>query len=198
MDTNQEYELKLMLLENEYNILAELGGEEPFLQVNHYYDTVGLDLYKSRRMLRIRNKNGGFELTVKTAGLFAGREGIASMTENNIILDAMEAAMILGGRFRINEYLTAFPDIAGFELLPVGTLATLRKKVHIAAGLPMAEVDKNSYLGIVDYELEWEIDEGMYGHALDVLKEKGIGMECRETGRSKYGRFIARLPGKGN
>ncbi|MFO7612966.1 MAG: CYTH domain-containing protein [Clostridia bacterium] len=198
MDTNQEYELKLMLLESEYNNLADLEGEEPFLQVNHYYDTVGLDLYKARRMLRIRNKNGGFELTVKATGLFAAREGIASMTENNIILDVVEAAEILGGRFRINEYLTAFPDIAGLELLPVGTLATLRKKVVMDTGLPMAEVDRNSYLGIVDYELEWEIDESMYGHALGILKGKGVGIEGRETGRSKYGRFIAGLPGKGN
>jgi uncharacterized protein YjbK len=190
---NREYELKLMLSRDEYTgIEGSFRGHE-IIQVNHYFDTQSFDLYKRKIVVRLRQKVGSYEITVKTANQGTSAEGVVDMSERTIIIDETEAMMLLDGRIPISNYLIAFKDIPKGDYVEVGIVRTGRKVIEIHPDLPPAELDMSIYNGITDYELEWELDEDNYAKAVAVLGDMGINLEGRSLGLSKYGRLVKSL-----
>ncbi|MBN1623868.1 MAG: CYTH domain-containing protein [Clostridia bacterium] len=196
-EPNREYELKLMLSEEEYINIDTLFTGSTITQVNHYFDTPGFDLYKKKIVVRLRQKKNTSEITVKTANPGTTDEGIVDMVERTIKIDKREAGLLLEGKIRIAMYLLAYADLPNDDLIEIGEIATTRKIIILDKKLPPAELDKNIYGGITDYELEWELDEMDYGKARDALMSIGLILEGRLTGLSKYGRLVKSLM-KGN
>ncbi len=188
-----EYELKLMLTKMEYYALLLHEGDEAFTQINHYFDTLDLDLYKRWIVVRIREKAGSFELTVKTKNAGEGAEGVLVMEEKNLPLDCETALKLISGESDINAYLPFVKEIKGKHLRYIDKITTVRKRIRINGKLPMAELDKSVYDGITDFELEWEISEGEYEQAVACLEVSGISIRGRKSGLSKYGRLAGRL-----
>jgi uncharacterized protein YjbK len=191
--TNHEYELKFMLEKAEYDKLRSTYGGPEFYQTNHYFDTKDLSLYKSKIVLRIREKDGNFELTLKRKGMDNIPGEAVSSGETVWMLGKKEAGDILSGKVPVNGLLVDFPDISELELAVRGRVKTLRKLICLNEEMPFAELDKNSYLGKIDHELEWEIDPSDHDTAIGLLAQSGISTSERRTGMSKYSRFIERL-----
>ncbi len=191
--TNHEYELKMMLTEPEYERLRSIGDGPEHLQTNHYFDTPDFILLKSLVVVRIRQVKDTYELTVKQKKGDTSSPGVSSVDETTFELDEHTAGEMLVGKLKIVEHLEGFPDLSDMELGCVGSVATLRKILKLSEDMPEAELDKSTYLGKTDYEIEWEIESAQYDRAGFILRKNGINASGRETGKSKYGRLMARL-----
>lgn len=193
MNKNREYELKILINGVEYKKLDQKYIGTKFVQTNFYFDTPEFDVYRSKRVIRIRKKAESYEITVKTGNFQSNSMGIVDMNENTITIDEFEARMILDGRYSIGMYLSSFEDLSGLDLSLIGNVETTRKLIKINPELPYAELDMSKYNSIVDYELEWEIDESEYSRALQYLKDIDISIKNHESGIPKYKRFITSL-----
>jgi uncharacterized protein YjbK len=182
-----------MLTKEEYETLVVTDGCDAFRQVNHYFDTPDFKMGRSMTVIRIRVIGDLYELTVKTKNPEMHADGVVAMDENNMDIDESRAKKLLLGEDDIKDYLPKNLIHPGEALLCVGSITTIRKKIRIVKGMPMAELDKSTYDGITDYELEWEISEEKYNEAVGALKAIGIGIKGRPGGLSKYGRLVERL-----
>ena len=194
---NFEYELKLMLSEEEYMKLLETEGEETVLQVNHYFDTPVFGMWDKGTVIRIRDIKSSFEITVKKKKEGRDAIGVLSMDEYTRDISQEVASDLIKGRQDIKEFLPEDYVYSNAALKKVGSIATFRKKIRINEELPMAELDKSIYSDLVDYELEWEIDDKDYREAVRSLANLGLDIKGRDVGKSKYGRLIDSMR-KGN
>ncbi|MBN2851682.1 MAG: CYTH domain-containing protein [Clostridia bacterium] len=185
---NSEYELKLMLEKDEYEHLLDYKVSET-VQTNYYFDNYVLDVYHHKLSLRIREKNGQYELTSKSKKNKSIHEGIIMMEENNQSISPEEFSSIMKNERNISEFL----HCEFSQLKCIGSLKTLRTNLKLDENLPQAELDMNEYNNIKDYELEWEIEKEMYPEVIEILKSLGITLENREVGKSKFVRFIKSL-----
>lgn len=190
MRKKYEYELKVMLTEQEYSDLMDINGKEPYTQTNYYFDTFCFDLHDKKIVVRIREKDGKYELTVKTKKNNHGQTGIVSMKEHNRFLEKKLAEKIISDQESINEYLTGMKWDINQPLKYAGKIHTIRRNTILDGDMPPAEIDKSEYAGISDYELEWEIDKTLYSKAIYILGNMGIYIEDRQTGLSKYSRLV--------
>lgn len=190
---NFEYELKIMLSQPEFENLLSFTGCDSFKQVNYYFDTPNFEMYYNRVVIRIREKDNKYELTVKTKMPGDSASGVIPMNESNMVIDRETAKMLLDGKENLSEYLPFNEVYDGKILFYVGKITTIRKKIRINDDLPMAELDKSLYDDTADYELEWEISEEKYNQAVESLNEIGITLDDRRKGLSKYGRLVDSL-----
>ena len=73
----QEQEYKLLLTAEQYRDAADAlthsaSRENPYIQINYYFDTEDFELYKSGRTLRVREKDSRLQLQYKSANQGAG------------------------------------------------------------------------------------------------------------------------------
>ena len=190
---NFEYELKVMLTETEYERLITYDGCDAFRQTNYYFDTPAFDMYKNKVVIRIREKNDEYELTVKSKDHSVFDTGVVGMHEENNHISKETALSIIGGEEDIHKYLPDNSVYKGRVLTNVGYITTIRKLISINDDLPMAELDKSLYEGKADYELEWEISEEKYNKAIESLAKANVMLDDRAKGLSKYGRLVDRL-----
>ena len=179
-----EYEEKYLLTENEYEILYLTADnfEEQFVQKNYYYDTDCLKFNKTGITLRIREKNGKYEATVKSH----------SPNVENCSTEKTKKA--------VNSLDADAFGIEGLRLY--GVLTTLRTIIYRDSNIEIA-LDKNTYSGHTDYELEIEYTEGHYEYVSkfmfaynELLKNKLLKAETSlskrsQTNKSKSSRFFA-------
>ncbi len=182
-----------MLTEDEYESLLVFQGCDAFKQTNHYFDTCDFAMNRNKTVIRIREKENSYELTVKTNKSVTKDTGVVAMDENNLNIDGKTAVKLLAGGLDIRELLPVDVVHSDKKLCYIGKITTVRKKIRINEKLPMAELDKSVYNDTVDYELEWEISEEKYNEAVGNLKNIGIPLEGRLSGLSKYGRLVERL-----
>lgn len=182
-----------MLSETEYENLLMLKGCDSFKQINYYFDTENLDYFNLKTAIRIRIIDETYELTVKTKNPDKGATGVIVMDEKNKPIDKEKGRALILGESDIMEHLPADVLISQNKLSCIGTITTIRKKICITEGLPMAELDKSIYANTTDYELEWEISENEYNKAIESLGTAGILLEDRKNSLSKYGRLIGML-----
>ena len=145
-----EYEKKVLLTEDEYAVLADqCRGISVESQTNYYFDTD--DFYMNRKGItcRIRAKNRRYKTTIKnhTAG------GLHC---------SMEVELWEG-----TEYNSKFNEAQW--LCFQGELVTKRIILYKDAFCE-AVLDRNTYLGYMDYEIEVEYVQGCEDSALDYLK----------------------------
>lgn len=145
-----EFEKKIILTETEYNLLfKELFSESAEVnQTNYYYDTDDFKLNSLNITCRIRSKDGKFKAVFKAH----------QSKDSDCSVEISETAE--------NQYDTAlFKDM---NLKLQGCLKTYRLNNTRYPGIVLY-LDKNSYLGITDYELEIEYRSGKNDLAVSIL-----------------------------
>lgn len=146
-----EIEAKVLLREEDYaKLVAFFKGSKGYSQTNYYIDTEERILAKEGIALRIREKNGAYEMTLKTP-LSEG------LLEKNCPLTKEEFINLQkGGEFPekdIKRFLLMLDiDIPSLKILT--SLSTYRIDVPYEGGL--LSIDKNEYSGLTDYEIELE------------------------------------------
>jgi uncharacterized protein YjbK len=173
-----EKEYKLLITKEEYELLIKkMKFQTIYSQVNHYYDTSTSDFLKNNISFRIREKKGKKSIQVKS-----GRE------EGKLhIKNEMEFSI---NTIPSNISRTDFSDV--FKCLPnyvdnlwyLGHLTTMRSELK--KGNSVICLDKNYYLGVIDYELEIEFtDDGEDALCLLNLLE----LQLRGKTLGKFKRF---------
>ena len=148
-----EIEAKALINVEDYRKLVKRFPESPrYTQTNHYIDTDDLALAKAGIALRIREKNGLFELTMKTPLSQGLLEKSVPITMNEF------CALRDFGEFPkcdLRRFLTML-DFNVDDLHILTSLSTERIDVEYEGGL--LSIDRNAYSGKVDYEVELEFN----------------------------------------
>lgn len=186
-----EIEAKALVSQDDYRKLAKLFPDSPrYTQTNHYIDSDTRILNKEGIALRIREKNGQYELTLKTP-LSQG------LLEKNCVItkqqfdDFKEKGIFPKGD--TSRFLTMLDiDIATLKILT--SLTTDRIDVEYKGGL--LSIDRNCYSGKTDYEVEFEYNNlgGAKKVLSDLFEENGIA--CTFTKASKTRRAMEALEAK--
>lgn len=145
-----EREIKAMLTEGEYITLARFKCQHKAvnLQTNYYFDTDDLSMNEKGITCRIRHKNGLYKATVKKHN--------ADGAECSIETDICEKA----------EFDPTVFNALGLRFQ--GELVTERLKLCDDVFCKIV-LDKNTYLGKTDFELEIEYSEAYKKKHLFVL-----------------------------
>lgn len=163
MIKNKEKELKYSVSEIEYLKILECLNEEficvsSIVQVNYYLETEDRDLKKRKISARIRNiNNSAYELTFKIKRVQEGNLSVKD--EYNVLLSKEEFLeiinnnLLLSSKYHIDKLLNTNLNK---DLIILGSLQTNRRNFKIDNCSSIISLDKNRYLGIVDYELECE------------------------------------------
>lgn len=143
------------------------------LQINYYYDTLNNKLNEYKITVRIRKKNNDMKLQIKK-----------HISQQNFRIDSYEYSC------NITE-LPPSVKIPNFkeELILKGKLITDRI-IYKCGNSSIVCLDKNTYLGTTDYEVEIEVteDEEIYIlKDIEYLCLEGMGVQ------SKSSRFFEKL-----
>lgn len=187
-----EYEKKIMISESEYKTIVDILSKKIVVetQSNYYFDTEDNLMNSKGITYRVRSKNGKYIATVKNHNLenndCSFEENISENTEfDSNIFDA-------------------------FGVSYKGVLITERIVVFKDANCEMV-LDRNVYLGYVDFELEVEYcadKEEEAGFLLKSLadtlvvigkiKDANAFLQRVNKGESKSKRFFSRLQNENN
>ena len=158
-NTVKEFEARVMLTEEEYlNIVSSLLKMFPnahFLQnSNLYYDSDDLYLRKNHINLRARVINDvAAELTVKIKGLNGDDEINDKLTKKELNLLVNKTIFPEGN---VKNYLLGL----SYPLSKYHYITTLNtRRLEIKFEDHLLVVDKNTYSGIIDYNLEVEAND---------------------------------------
>ncbi|MDY6392794.1 MAG: CYTH domain-containing protein [Bacilli bacterium] len=179
-----EIEAKVLVNADDYRKLVKLFPDASrYMQTNYYIDSKDRMLAKSGIALRIREKNGQYEMTLKTP-LSQG------LLEKNVPLSMNEFCAFRDfGEFPkcdLLRFLTMLDfDVTDLKILT--SLATERIDVEYEGGL--LSIDRNSYSGKVDYEIEFEYNNMEDAEAIlgDFLKKNDVPVvfsKMRKTARA--------------
>lgn len=154
MSQQIEIELKNILTKAEFIQLKQylhFTDKDFFKQINYYFDTPHFTLKNNNQALRIREKNGHYELTLKQqaeVGLLETNEQISPSQFEQMI----HTGEIPNGNIRtiVHTQLQDNETIAFF-----GHLTTWRAEKEYMGGLIV--LDNSSYLNVEDFELEYEV-----------------------------------------
>lgn len=155
MSKNLEIEYKLLINEKQYNqIINDYKNFKSYTQINYYFDTFDFILQKKRYMLRVREKNGEYEFTLKKQGT-----SVIGIDEYNepISLDIFKQ---LCNQTRIESQILDLLESEGItinQLFQQYHLETIRTDIPYLNGI--LSLDKNNYLNLTDYEIEYEVTD---------------------------------------
>ena len=175
----KEFERKAALTAEEFEAtkksLDKIAKGHTFIQENRYYDTEDFSLKRSSRTLRIRKIGDSLVREHKH-----GRSSVGDVRiciEDNVKIDGIPP-FIKGSEIGESEDTVYFP---------LGVLVTERTE-YVIDGACIA-LDKSTYLGIVDYEIEVEM--GGVSPLPSALLALNIDFGKAVIG--KYHRFVKRL-----
>ena len=176
--TEHEFEYKALLTEAEYLRLYAHFSQQyttcTYTQINHYYDTREFLLSRLHVTLRVREKATGLTLEFKHGQRIVN--GMRAATEDRIPVSVIPAE--ISGK--------SLPDCDDSLIFyPIGSLTTVRTDYKI--GNALLSLDKNTYLGITDFEVEVEVDET--GMLPDEITQLGISFSAKTVG--KFHRFLS-------
>lgn len=188
MSQHLEIEFKNLLIRSEFDQLCNAFGiasTDFFLQENHYFDTETFALKNLHSALRIREKAGSYEMTLKQPsgqGLLETNQTIS----NDEATTAFQSGKLPAGPIEeiIRQTGISFSDLSYF-----GSLKTKRAEIKFRQGLLV--LDHSYYLNFEDFELEYEVENYEVGlkSFTELLKEHDIPM--RKT-NNKIQRFYER------
>lgn len=186
MTKELEIEFKNLLTEEEYRkLLASFGykADDAVTQTNHYFDTADFQLRSQKSALRIRHKGETYECTLK----------IPADHGNYEITDALapqQAEDMLAKRSfpaeEVREVLKEI-EIAPETLALLGSLTTHRIEFPYNNGLLV--LDHSEYLGIEDFEIEYEVDDFHIGKQKFEKLLEDLNIPSRKTNK-KIARFM--------
>ncbi len=156
-----EIEAKALVKEEDYAILKKAYEAFPsYRQTNYYIDNPSRELAKEGIALRVREKNGIYEMTLKTP-LSHG------LLEKNFKND---------GVFPKCD-LVRFLTMLGFDVESLKILTFLTtERIDVETNDGLLSIDKNEYSGITDYEIEFEYNnmEGAKHILKSILAQNGV------------------------
>ncbi|MFF2499623.1 CYTH domain-containing protein [Peribacillus sp. NPDC058075] len=185
MNQHIEIEFKNLLSEKEFHQLIEyfhVGASNFKTQKNHYFDTLGFTLKNKDSALRIREKNGRYELTLKQPAT----EGL--LETNQDISEETAYAFLNHNTFPYGEIqlLILESGIDPKDFTCFGTLKTDRFEFPYKEGLLV--LDHSSYLNQEDFELEYEVTDANAGKKNFLTLLETLQIPVRET-ENKVKRF---------
>ena len=146
-----EFEKKILLSAEEYQFLNLhfFANAKTVQQNNYYFDTEKLELNGKKTTARIREINGTFKSMIKDHSATQADCSVENLCTTSQNYD--DAYFVQMG------------------LLCHGKLHTERK--ILVVGDVQLMLDKNDYLGVIDYELEIEYQAGFENNALMLIKQ---------------------------
>lgn len=183
-----EIEAKVLLSKEDYQtLIKKFPHATRYVQTNYYIDSDDRLLLKEGIALRIREKRGLYELTLKTP-LSQG------LLEKNIPITIDDLVELRDeGKFPegdIARFLTML-DIDISQLRILTSMTTERVDVQYEGGL--LSLDRSTYSGITDYEVEFEFNNMVDAERIlkQLLDECGIKFEFSNV--SKIHRAMAAI-----
>ena len=183
--TNQiEIEAKALLSKEDYEKLISVFGDQyAYFQTNIYIDSPKRILHENNLSLRIREKEGKHEVTLKTK-LEEGR------LEQNMYISSDQFEDFKKGIFPDGDIKNTIAEkgIDVKELGIIGSLTTRRVDVPYKGGF--LSIDMNTYGDKIDYEIELEHAsmEEAKSYLKELLEENGI--EFKENLETKTSRAL--------
>jgi len=189
MGTNVEIEIKSPLCKEEYDkLISSFSDKKIYTQVNYYFDTKSLDIISKKCGLRMREKKGTFELTLKVP------QGEGKLEINQQISNKVASLLLDKSIFPNCSIETHLHDVLGINVKEISCLGTLvTKRIDIPYKNALISIDESSYNNITDYEIEIE-DESLTlanKHLKEFLSQFDI--QIKKSPGSKLKRFIDSL-----
>lgn len=152
MSKNIEVEIRCDLSEKDYEIVRkDFSNTKTYTQTNYYLDTKELSFSCENHGLRIREKNGKFELTLKS------KINDNYLEINQEITAKTKEILVNPGYFpsgEVKDYLLKNTTIDPNKLSIICSLKTTR--LDIPFECTIISLDKNEYFNVVDYNIECE------------------------------------------
>lgn len=150
MNTSLEIEFKTAINEEKYLEIIKKYKlfEKTYVQINHYFDTENKEIVNSKNILRIRQKKDNYKITRK-------EPSPNGTIETHIKLTYEEAQKILKEGFDAN--IINLP----YYVKKIAELKTERVTMPYRDGIIF--LDKNTYYGQTDYEIEYEANSFKQG-----------------------------------
>lgn len=174
-----EKEVKLLLDENDYfALLAQFEWHERLVQVNHYYVDNLYALVREKISVRVRSVNNCLFLQIKQPihiddALHIKEEYEESIASIPSIITSDKLHSVTGQCFG-NAFL-------------IGHLETTRHIFKLSDSVTLF-LDKNLYLGKVDYEVEIEFSDDEFDLTEFLLRFR---IKSHRGAQGKYSRFMA-------
>ncbi len=167
-----ELEIKQLITKEVYNFklseLIKLSSSENFVQVNYYYDTPEYDIFNKNETLRIRLKDSGLKLERKCNNYYINDTRVCEEYSRHI--DFLPQSIIIDHN----------------HLNLIGCMVTAR--TNFKFDNCVISLDKNYYLGKIDYEIEIESNE-----VVNIPIQLSNIINHEEITPGKYTRFISTL-----
>ena len=185
MSQNIEIEFKNMLTKEEFNQLKshfQVKSSDFIKQENHYFDTLNFALKEKGCALRIREKKGRFEMTLKQPH----PEGL--LETNQILSDEQANVLLNGGQIMdgiVKAQITTL-NVNTDDIQYFGSLITDRVEFPYLEGLLV--LDFSSYLNVQDYEVEYEVSNRDIGESTFLNLLSKLNIPIRKS-KNKVRRF---------
>lgn len=185
MSQNIEIEFKNMLTKEEFNQLKshfQVKSSDFIKQENHYFDTLDFALKEKGCALRIREKKGRFEMTLKQPH----PEGL--LETNQILSDEQANVLLNGGQIMdgiVKAQITTL-NVNTDDIQYFGSLITDRVEFPYLEGLLV--LDFSSYLNVQDYEVEYEVSNRDIGESTFLNLLSKLNIPIRKS-KNKVRRF---------
>ncbi|WP_213409838.1 CYTH domain-containing protein [Xylanibacillus composti] len=181
-----ERELKSLLTKEEYDNLCRhplLAGMKTIshIQMNYYYDTADLSLKEQDITLRVRQFEDSLTLEIKQP--VEETHAYKAKKEWRFPLESLPSYIDLGHHF---------PSLDGHRAMLTFPLLTERRSCHVSDHIRI-DLDKSSYLGNIDYEIEIEFDENGDSEAADWFHQLLPGKRLQKADGKKTRFFRAYL-----
>ncbi|MDQ0268719.1 CYTH domain-containing protein [Cytobacillus purgationiresistens] len=157
---NLEIEFKNILHKEDFINLMNyfsFSEEDFFSQENFYFDTPTFSLKNLGCALRVREKEGSYELTLK-------QPHAEGLLETNEPISKKEVNDLFQGHPLKNEMITRIIEEQGINTADIqyfGSLKTRRAEIPYKEGLIV--LDHSMYLNTEDFELEYEVNNRKKG-----------------------------------
>jgi uncharacterized protein YjbK len=194
-----ERELKFMLTREGYDTLrtwAQGAGRvsKEAEQTNIYFDTADARLADQHLCLRLRNKRGTWELTLKARFEFEAIEQVceeinAPLSETDATRFQRDPAQLLASQLPPMARLRELAQVP--SLTRLGELVTKRAVIGLDGG-HTAELDHSRYLGHEDFELECETEDAKAADAAITALFASLDVDTVRSEGPKLARFMAR------
>lgn len=165
MTENIEIEFKNLLTETEFSHLIKifkLDNHRFWSQTNYYFDTVDFLLKQSGYALRIREKHGKFEFTLKQPT----EDGIGLLETNQNLEASLAHTFIESGDIPDGPIADKLSFLSNKNqgITCFGNMKTERAEIEYMNGLLV--FDKSFYFDVIDFEIEYEVQNFNSGQKL--------------------------------
>lgn len=169
MQKELEVEYKSLLTKEKYEELLvyfnQIALKQPvYEQTNYYFDDEVGTLSRAGITVRLRYKEGAWERTIKLASPSTNDTLYTTSIEQNELITEKEARSCMKHGYspskEVRMLLQEHANGPITQLFCMGDLTTKRQDFLFYGDI--ISLDKNTYNGVVDYELEWETTNHLF------------------------------------